>query len=154
MEKEATSKNKMKLAVKGEKNNHYLDIPEVKSSKELLRRLQVKREKGSIVVATKALLIVSNGQFNLSNFEVRCQNKNTLSSSVEPPIEPSQNIVTIEAVKDKRKGPFLSNKETIQTINESRVKIRAISRSLIVVQAKKNAKNKVNTLGEKSKSNP
>jgi len=154
MGKEVTSENKMKLAAKDEGNDHHLDIPKVKSSKELLRRLQVKREKGSTVVATKAPLIVPNGQFNLSNFEVRSQNKNTLSSSVEPPIKPSQNMVTVEVMNGKRKGPFLSNKETVQTINESRAKIRAISRSLIAVQAKKNAKNKVNTLGEKSKSNP
>jgi len=52
-------------------NDDYLDIPEVRSSKELLKRLSVKREKG--IEATKNPMVVPNGQFKLTNFEVGCQ---------------------------------------------------------------------------------
>ena len=83
-------------------NDDYLDLPEVRSSKELLKKLSVKHERG--IEATKDPKVVPNGQFKLSNFEVGCQNKKTVISSVEEPKQPSQNVMPIEVFKGKRKG--------------------------------------------------
>jgi len=66
---------------KGEVNAGYLDIPEVRLSRELLKRLSVKRQKG--IERTKNLVVVPSRQFKLSNFEVGCQNKKTVSSNIE-----------------------------------------------------------------------
>jgi len=88
---------------------------EVDSSKELLSRFQFKREKGSIVEVTREPMIVSNGQFNLSNYQVGCQNNNTFASSA---------------------GQCESNKTPIQAINDSKANIQAITRSFIQVCAK------------------
>jgi len=74
---------------------------EVDSSKELLRRFHVKREKGSIVEVTKEPMIISNGQFYLSNFQVGCQNNKT----------------PIQAINDSR--------AKIQTITRSFIQVRA-----------------------------
>ena len=49
-------------------NDGYLDIPEVGSSGELLKRLSVNCEKG--IEGTKNPVVVPSGQFKLSNFEV------------------------------------------------------------------------------------
>ena len=94
----------------------------------------MKREKG--IEATKDSKVVHNGQFKLSNFEVGCQNKKTVTSSVEEPKQPSQNVMPIEALEGKSKGQSSNNKTTLQAINESRAKILAISRSLGEVRSK------------------
>jgi len=119
-------------------NDDYLDLPEVRSSKELLKRLSVKREKG--IEATKDPKVVPNRQFKLSNFKVGCQNTKTVTSSVEEPKQPSQNVKPIGAFEGKSKGQSSNNKTTLQVINELRAGILAISRSLGVVHAKQQEK--------------
>jgi len=59
----------------------------------------VKREKG--IEATKDHKVFPNGQFKLSNFEVGCQNKKIVTSSVEEPKQSSQNVMPIEALEAK-----------------------------------------------------
>jgi len=78
-------------------------------------------------------MVIPNGKFKFFNFEVGCQNMNTLTSSVGQPKEPSQNVMTMEASKGKRKRRFVSNETIVQAINESRENILAIKGSLIEV---------------------
>lgn len=127
------------------------EVAEVKSSKELLRRLQVKREKGSRVQADKAPIIVPNGQFNLSNFEVDSQNTNTATTAVRQSEEVRQNKGKMEALKGKGKAQFITNKKVIQTINESRARISAIRKTLLEVRAKNNEKKTAQEQKSKSK---
>ena len=128
-------------------NDDYLDLIEVRSSKELLKRLRVKLKKG--IEATKDPKVIPNGQFKLYNFEVGCQNKKTVTSSVEEPKQPSQNVMSIEAMEGKSKGQSSNNKTTLQAINESRARILAISRSLGVVRAKQQEKKSETTRNKK-----
>jgi len=81
MGKELRSRKINSQEGEGEVNAGYLDIPEVKSSKELRKRLSVKREKG--IEGTKNPMVVPSGQFKLSNFEVGSQNKKIVSSNKE-----------------------------------------------------------------------
>jgi len=65
-----------------------LDLPEVKSSKEFLRRIQIKREKiMSIDMPSKPPMVASKGQFSLSMFEVGGKSEKNTLRIIE--IEPS-----------------------------------------------------------------
>jgi len=71
MEYEATSKPKKNTLKRVEKNGINLNLPKVKSSKELLRKVQIKHEKiTSIDMRNKPPMVASKGQFNLSMFKV------------------------------------------------------------------------------------
>ena len=129
--KELRSKKKINSQEgKGVVNVEYLDVPKVRSSKEFLKRLSVKREKG--IEGTKNLVAIPGGQFKLTNFEVGCQNKKIVTSSVEQCI--------IEDLEGKNNEQCISKMTTLQVINESRARILAISKSLAYFCVKKQGK--------------
>jgi len=141
MDKEATSKHKFKVVDKAQRKFIDRDLPKVRSSKELLRRIQIKSEKiTSIELSTKAPMISVKGQFSLSNFEVGAENKkNTLTTGMGE----LQDIQPRQPQKEKIVD---------QVIHDSRARVKAIERSLFEFHSDKRSNKRKFAKEDKSKS--
>jgi len=140
MDKEATSKRKLKVVDKAQRKVIDGGLPKVRSSKELLRRIQIKLEKiTSIELPTKASMVFAKGQFSLSNFEVGAENK--------------KNTLTIDVEELQYIQPRQPQKEKIfdQLIHDSRTRVKAIERSLFKFHSDKRSNKR--KLVEEYKSN-